>query len=968
MLDAGNLARSTPLTDLLSFRILYRPVVLKTDEECASGEGLELTVQQATRQSVLRSLFVQHPRATRPAVPTPINELIPRNLDLFTETRNLPQPPVQIFDPYPFLVPLRFVMTFAAALSRRSYAVTWLFLLVILSCLSIAATTSRLLWPRDASIINLLTCILALAIIARPCIGGRQSDDDTRAYRGQYIRVGLLGLCVLTTSVVGFLQPRQSSNLIDMLSQRPEESQWVEVVQFLLLRLLSSPIGIPAIQDALWLPLEQHWVSAIRKKAMSHTMDLCAWYHDTHTLQSICEALQPVSQHESYCVYATIAAYGVCLLRDLTSSPKPIHHVRQRRADEFQVERDNVFLQATMVMLGQTDNENARFSNAIEATNAATKDDSKRVILSRIARDISSEAGLMACITLLLKRKNEGALADCIGKLYTHAAHRAVRINTGIDLHGTLTINRYNRTTSGGCIQLPPLVQQTISSQNGFGVRASRAKLPPCLPRASEEEVKEGCEEAGIHERIEGLPNGYQTLYNEETLWGEERRIAIARFCLYQDARIAVLDEPTNALDVGSEQEVIKSIIYRKKRTTVCITHHLSTITKADYIHVLSDGQIIESRTHEELVSRKGAIWKRVTEGVEASDHYVVPMEGPSPSPRRSWYRIIIRYSHIYQPMHAGPGSVAKNAGHPLLASRSAMELTQPSRHIVPMLIGTGKEEGKVLYACRVIRICVPAADAGAYSDNQDTMLGYLAIVIPNTIFHSLLRTRLNKPGLNLDETSRKESPIPITEPHINKSATGLQLPAGLSTAEERVSLTVPTMYNDRRFPDARDQGLLLKRPRSAPPFGVSQRCRRSDVRTSILLSAFDSILPITVPKYMALREWVPFRDLALQLRPERSPSKAKAKARLRPAHYRVCFETADSKGLANAWDALKVPWLLKLWDVAPWPMRLSRYLAIVERRTAIELYTAKPIRVALRTTKRRKRYERSDRNGRRET
>lgn len=87
---------------------------------------------------------------------------------------------------------------------------------------------------------------------------------------------------------------------------------------------------------------------------------------------------------------------------------------------------------------------------------------------------------------------------------------------------------------------------------------------------------------------------------------GQRQRIAIAR-ALYKNAPILILDEATSALDTESEREVqaaLERLI--KGRTAVIIAHRLATIRKADRIVVMSDGSIVETGTHEELVVRDG--------------------------------------------------------------------------------------------------------------------------------------------------------------------------------------------------------------------------------------------------------------------------------------------------------------------------------------------------------------------------
>ena len=101
--------------------------------------------------------------------------------------------------------------------------------------------------------------------------------------------------------------------------------------------------------------------------------------------------------------------------------------------------------------------------------------------------------------------------------------------------------------------------------------------------------------------------------YPSELSGGEKQRVSIARAFL-KNAPILLLDEATSSLDTESEslvQEAIKKLM--KDRTTLVIAHRLSTIINADQIIVLDDGKIVESGTHEELLSKNG-VYKKLYE------------------------------------------------------------------------------------------------------------------------------------------------------------------------------------------------------------------------------------------------------------------------------------------------------------------------------------------------------------------
>jgi len=126
---------------------------------------------------------------------------------------------------------------------------------------------------------------------------------------------------------------------------------------------------------------------------------------------------------------------------------------------------------------------------------------------------------------------------------------------------------------------------------------------------ATEEEIIKAAILAEADEFIKELPNGYKTAIGQNGIrlsGGQRQRIAIARAILY-NAPILLLDEATSALDPISEHAIKKALkTLMKDRTTVVIAHRLSTVIHADCIYVVSDGKIIESGKHQELLERGG--------------------------------------------------------------------------------------------------------------------------------------------------------------------------------------------------------------------------------------------------------------------------------------------------------------------------------------------------------------------------
>ena len=128
-------------------------------------------------------------------------------------------------------------------------------------------------------------------------------------------------------------------------------------------------------------------------------------------------------------------------------------------------------------------------------------------------------------------------------------------------------------------------------------------------PEGTEDELIAAAKAANIHERIQELPEGYDTVVGErgyKLSGGEKQRLAIARVVL-KDPRILILDEATSSLDTTSERLVQSALVpLMKGRTTIAIAHRLSTILSADVIFVVDRGRIVERGTHEELLALAG--------------------------------------------------------------------------------------------------------------------------------------------------------------------------------------------------------------------------------------------------------------------------------------------------------------------------------------------------------------------------
>ena len=148
-----------------------------------------------------------------------------------------------------------------------------------------------------------------------------------------------------------------------------------------------------------------------------------------------------------------------------------------------------------------------------------------------------------------------------------------------------------------------------VMQENILFSETVRENILLARPDATDEEVVDAAKHANAHDFIMMLEEGYDTEVGERGVklsGGQKQRIAIARVFL-KNPPILILDEATSALDLESESIIQDTLLeLSAERTTVIVAHRLSTVTHADKIHVISDGEVVESGTHEELMLKKG--------------------------------------------------------------------------------------------------------------------------------------------------------------------------------------------------------------------------------------------------------------------------------------------------------------------------------------------------------------------------
>ena len=154
------------------------------------------------------------------------------------------------------------------------------------------------------------------------------------------------------------------------------------------------------------------------------------------------------------------------------------------------------------------------------------------------------------------------------------------------------------REQIGICLQEVFLFSRTIKENISYG-----------KPNATMDEIIDVAQAAQAHDFIQSFPQGYETIVGERGVTlsgGQKQRITIAR-ALLMNPRLLILDDTTSFVDIETEHKIQRALeALLKDRTTFVITQRLSTIKNADKIIVLERGEIVQSGSHEELLTRNG--------------------------------------------------------------------------------------------------------------------------------------------------------------------------------------------------------------------------------------------------------------------------------------------------------------------------------------------------------------------------
>lgn len=155
------------------------------------------------------------------------------------------------------------------------------------------------------------------------------------------------------------------------------------------------------------------------------------------------------------------------------------------------------------------------------------------------------------------------------------------------------------------------LFSDTLEENIAFGLEERISEHPELR-----DSIRQAARDACIHDNIMDFPKEYLTLVGERGVTlsgGQKQRSSIAR-ALLKDSAILILDDSLSAVDTDTEEQILENLLrLRKGKTTIVIAHRISTLQKADHIAVLTDGELTEYGTHDELVAL-GGFYARINE------------------------------------------------------------------------------------------------------------------------------------------------------------------------------------------------------------------------------------------------------------------------------------------------------------------------------------------------------------------
>jgi ATP-binding cassette subfamily B protein len=188
----------------------------------------------------------------------------------------------------------------------------------------------------------------------------------------------------------------------------------------------------------------------------------------------------------------------------------------------------------------------------------------------------------------------KSTLTQLVGRLYDPPEGSLLIDGQPVTAHRLETL----RSSIGYVPQETFLFSDTLRGNIAFGA-----------PGATDNEIERAAEIAGLSDDVEAFPKKYDTLVGERGLTlsgGQKQRAAIARAVL-RNPRILILDDALSSVDTHTEETILSRLSgVMQERTTLLISHRVSTVQNADQIIVLKEGRVVERGTHTELLARGG--------------------------------------------------------------------------------------------------------------------------------------------------------------------------------------------------------------------------------------------------------------------------------------------------------------------------------------------------------------------------
>jgi len=258
---------------------------------------------------------------------------------------------------------------------------------------------------------------------------------------------------------------------------------------------------------------------------------------------------------------------------------------------EASQKRINEFLQVQPEVFNKVEERN-NIKGKIEFQNVSfTYDDTNITALKNVSFSVKPGETLA-----ILGKTGSGksTILELIGRLYDIEQGKILIDGNPIDKINLIDL----RNALGYVPQDAFLFSDSIKDNIRFGNK-----------NASEEEVIQAAKNAAIHDNIIGFKNEYNTILGERGLTlsgGQKQRISIAR-ALVQNPNIFLFDDSLSAVDTETEEEILNNLgRISKDKTTIIVSHRISTIKNADKIIVLDNGFVVEEGNHESLIKNAG--------------------------------------------------------------------------------------------------------------------------------------------------------------------------------------------------------------------------------------------------------------------------------------------------------------------------------------------------------------------------